>query len=150
MSLETWKAEFYPVDARNVPKHLAINHSLQKWIGMRPSNLARHQVCLERSGPVFIYDGIAGDSAEFQVKLRINGRSCALCYWYLKDGYDEELCTECPLYQLRGASCDQRKTTPDNAEDFSPCFSPWEEMTANNNVEPMIQLLTQAEREYTP
>lgn len=36
MSLDTWKAEFYSIPAEEVAAKDAIQHSLTKWIGLRP------------------------------------------------------------------------------------------------------------------
>jgi hypothetical protein len=35
MSLESWKAEFYPIPADEVKKKDALAHSLRKWEGLR-------------------------------------------------------------------------------------------------------------------
>lgn len=39
MSLETWKEEFYPIPADEVPESQALAHSLRKWEGLRKENL---------------------------------------------------------------------------------------------------------------
>ena len=80
MSLDTWKAEFYPVEAEKVKKRDALAHSLQKWLGLRPGNLWKHKVWRPGSA-IRIEDCYA--------ELWIGGDTCALCAHYLN--------TKCPL-----------------------------------------------------
>ena len=44
MSIESWKAEFYPTPADEASKDQAIAHSLRKWEGLRKENLDRHEL----------------------------------------------------------------------------------------------------------
>lgn len=38
MSLETWKAEYYPISARETKQAQATAHSFKKWEGLRREN----------------------------------------------------------------------------------------------------------------
>ena len=44
MSLETWKAEFYPIPAEYVSTDDALRHNLSLWVGIRQENLDKHDV----------------------------------------------------------------------------------------------------------
>jgi hypothetical protein len=128
--LDSWKAEFYPVEAKDCPKEKAISHSLVKWRGLRPEALKRHNLKTERyfgvpclvDGPAFFF---------------VNADTCALCVSY----YDEEeedgaACEKCPLALARdGVPC---TSTADN-EDVSP-YGAWDD----NDPEPMIAALEKA------
>lgn len=120
MSLATWKAEFYPVEAHKCPKEQAVEHSLRKWRGMRADALARHDV--------------TADCGKLKLRaadghLCIDCSSCALCEHYVFDG-----CKKCPLARSRGGwACDSRMPS----EHLSP-FVYWrDEFTP----EPMIAAL---------
>lgn len=118
MSLQTWKDEFYPKPAHQVPESEALQHSLQKWIGLRSENLNKHK--LKHSL------GIITDSSKEQ--LFIDSTSCALCSHYLdKDGEDE--CPKCPLTLKRGFACDDGDNPP------------YLSLTCDNDPEPMINLI---------
>jgi hypothetical protein len=71
MSLETWKAEFYAVNAGKVDAKDAVSHSLQKWTGLRPENLKKHDVLVD--------GGSVSDSDDV---LLVDAATCALCYLY--------------------------------------------------------------------
>ena len=118
MSIETWKAEFYPVPASEVPAEDALQHSLRKWIGLREENRSKH-ACFVPDCRV-----IADGRKEFD----INSSSCALCvsYYTPKDYYK---CSSCPIVKLTGESCDSNKQ------------SPWWAWTASEAPEPMIAVL---------
>jgi hypothetical protein len=48
MSIETWKAEYYPCDADSDEAQAApAAHGLRKWYGLRPEAIARHGLVLE-------------------------------------------------------------------------------------------------------
>lgn len=92
MSKKSWKQEYYTVPAQKVKECNALQHSLQKWIGLRQENLAKHGIK---------YPPIAVDSG-----------TCALCRHYISVD-----CFECPLAQSRNETpCD--RTTVD--EEVSP------------------------------
>lgn len=129
MSLDSWKAEFYPVPAHKVPENQALHHSLRKWIGLRPENLQRH-------GLKIAFLSIYEIEREF-IRLYINSRSCALCFHYYnhhKVGSDEA-CIGCPLYAVRNCPCD---------EDSQGLISPYGSWLAHKDPEPMIRLLQAA------
>lgn len=85
MSIETWKAEFLPVPAEEVPEEEAVAHSLRKWKGLRPENLAEHDLI---ATPRYILDQEGREECVSR---------CALC-----KHYD---CIACPLAQTLGDSC---------------------------------------------
>lgn len=91
MSLITWKEEFYPIPASHyMPWESTCQHSLQKWIGLRPENLQKHNVALRPyqlsnpRPPVYLVDvdieKLKHDKLDYNWDiLEINGSSCALC-----------------------------------------------------------------------
>jgi hypothetical protein len=93
MSLASWKKEHYPVNAERVEKDDALKHALNKWKGLRPQSLKKHDVNLSN-------------------RVHLNGypiitiRSCALCIHYYPR------CFECPLYELRNERCYEGKDNP--------------------------------------
>lgn len=114
MSIETWMAEFYPVPADQVPREEAIAASLGKWKGYRKEARDEHGT-----------DGLPPCSD-----------SCPLCAHYLVEGGK---CGDCPLFKLRGMSCDR------------PLFhaeiglrSPYAAYIVARDPEPMIALLEAA------
>lgn len=56
MSLETWKQEFYSLPASNAPIEQALDHSIKKWAGLQPDNLAKHSVELVEVLELFFLD----------------------------------------------------------------------------------------------
>ena len=133
LTFKDWKAKYYPVEAREVPKKEAIQHSLTKWLGLRPKTLAKYG--LEADG-IGLY-GIGTNKSLFYV----DASNCALCYhyWDARDNVDVSPCRRCPLYKVRGASCDSELL----GEKRSPCKSFAREPYT---PEPMIKLLRQAAR----
>jgi hypothetical protein len=142
MSLETWKAEFYPIEADQCPIDQAVAHSLLKWQGLTAENLAKHGV--ERHAN----SSRIGSGDAF---LWIGSDSCALCHHFHtddpeEDEYgDESYCRECPLANIRGGfACDNRRF--DEPGEFLEAESPWHEFAGDNkDPQPMIFWLTQAE-----
>lgn len=59
MDKKQWKARYYPVSAEKVPKSKALEHSIQKWIGL------------------LMYGNVA--------KLHIDSSTCALCRHYIRN-----------------------------------------------------------------
>lgn len=98
MSIETWKAEFYPRPARAVPATEAAEHSLQKWRGYLPENMAKHGID---------FPDLASADMPFASQ-----HTCALCeHWfdgreYANDDPDNEgkVCPGCPLSET-GNGC---------------------------------------------
>lgn len=119
MSLKSWKEEFYPVRAADATHPL--QHSLQKWIGLRPENLERHEVFINSDSNV---ESENGDS------LSIDSSSCALCTIYLDNG-----CADCPLIKAHEAPCDQIGWGGENP------FAAW---CSDHYPEPMIQIIQKA------
>jgi hypothetical protein len=95
MSLETWKAEFYPIEADKATNTdlEATLHSLKKWEGLRKDNLDKHNL-------VKINEFISNESIidEKGNTLKITSSSCSLCKKYDND------CNECPLYRCGTAT----------------------------------------------
>lgn len=97
MSLESWKAEFYPVEARDVPKERAAAHSLKKWEGLRKEELEKHECELTHWGDV---------QSRHRETFYIIGQSCALCVHFAVP-WKNNNCLDCPLSKARGGvSCD--------------------------------------------
>lgn len=122
MSAESWIAEFYPKPANKTAEGEAVQHSLQKWVGLRTESLYKHGL---KEPPIFI-----------------DGSSCALCHHYLDDDADfsdesnsriKPTCQTCPLAQSMGRACDQE------VEEASA--SPWSKWIDDINPEPMIKAL---------
>ena len=140
MSIATWKAEFYPVSAQ-VAEHKAtksllprdkaialLEHSILKWRGLLPSNLAKHR--LNAYGCMLIIDDRTGK------EFPISTETCALCVAYRNDNilFNDYSgitpnCRECPLAKHSGFSCDA---------DHNPHFNAWR---ANNDPRPMLKAL---------
>lgn len=93
MSLKSWLDAFYPIPADEVSKEDALEHSIRKWKGLLPVNLAKHQV-LYRWEEVQSRD---------ESGLPISASSCALCrHWYDADSG----CPECPLVKAGHICCE--------------------------------------------
>lgn len=128
MSIETWKEEFYPHRADSAEAHeQAVDHSLQKWTGLRPENLERHGLVQFGSD---LFD--VQDSDRLHYRFIIDSETCALCSVYLEKGARIK-CKTCPLYKARGGvQCDD----PRGDESCSP-YRYGVQMAAPN-PEPMI------------
>lgn len=140
MSLETWKAEFYPKKANETTPEEALDHSLQKWLGLLPENLTKHNVTLmELDGFMAVTDG----SIRY---TRINANTCALCH-HFHDGSEldsDELedpspqCRQCSLAKEReGFACDSETDEEMDEERRSP----WHAFYFDNDPQPMIYWL---------
>ena len=138
MSLESWKEEFYPVDAEEVGVEDAIWHSLNKWI--KPENLAKHG--LEMADPAKTWSTIWQIDDHSQ-RMNVSGDECALCACYHGDeDNDDEPCLNCPLAITRGGvPCD------DSQEDEE--HSPWKEWSSYRNPQPMIFWLTKTKEQFS-
>lgn len=150
MSIESWTQEFYPYPANSAEAHeRAIDHSLQKWIGLRPENLARHALSQAAGG---LYD--VGSSYKGSPLFQIDAGSCALCSVYYDSSADylgpedsdewEAVpeCRECPLSKARGGvPCDHCMGSEKN--------SPYGKGTVCDPAtpEPMILWLLKAKEE---
>lgn len=135
MSLETWKAEFYPVEAEEVGTTDAVAHSLRKWEGLREENLARHEVEVSRGRIGLVPVGITDiGRADF---LGIDTKSCSLCQLY----YDQA-CAECPLYESRENFLCWEETEEEQRQGVP---SPWHAWQQTATPEPMISALRLAQ-----
>jgi hypothetical protein len=125
MSKESWLEEFYPETAaacaaRTKDPKEVVAHSLRKWRGTTPENLAYHG--LESSGgdP---FDRMTGTYA-----MVFNGANCSLCAAYAGGGgaslsTEDHACSRCPIYQTKDRTC-----APEFAETLT-------------STQPMIRLL---------
>lgn len=132
MTLDTWKREFYWVDADTVSSRSwaeCVEHSIRKWEGLRPEALARHGL---------VKDGKAIFDPTSHIDLWISGTTCALCQKDLStDGH--RFCETCPLYAALGeARCDE--LSDEDADDDSP-YGIW---CDTGDPEPMIAALNKA------
>lgn len=126
MSIKTWKAEFYSRPLKKFTKVQAIEHSLRKWIGLRPENREKHLAS------IYMFSWLRDYKGEL---FEIDSVSCALCVKYHQD-YDSEFevsrCETCPLYQSLGVPCDDREGDIDQ---------PWVLWVDKADPEPMISAL---------
>ncbi len=78
MSMETWKQEFYPVEANSDEAQARpVTHSLRKWIGLRQENLNRHGLYLDG---IDVYEKEKDrDNLDEEPDLVVGATSCALC-----------------------------------------------------------------------
>lgn len=128
MSIETWKAKFYPVPAdKPKTKRAALLHSIRKWQGLSKDNLAKHT--LEQQEAILFSE----DTPAFWV----NGSSCALCVLYAEDDDWEKTCPKCPLFKVRGGVCCDKKMP---REEMHP-YVRWLESGDNK---PMLKWLRRA------
>lgn len=134
MSLTTWKAEFYPCSAHAMETASPVDvvqHSLNKWRGMRIENLTRHG-CKSTT-----YRDVSDSEGYI---LIISGSSCSLCQAYLgKEGDDGSRCSKCPLCVVR----DSRPCDSPRGIDHTPPepVSPWGMWMTVTDPEPMIEWL---------
>lgn len=120
-----WCEEFYSVEAEDVPEQEAVAHSLKKWIGLRPDNLAKY--------------GFEKD----EEPIDIDSGSCALCRHYI----EEKGCRGCPLKLALGHKCDDSRGAQRVAGEAhwdSDVKAPWQHWTMHCNPEPMIKALKKA------
>lgn len=130
MSLESWKQEFYPIEANEVSKENAISHSIRKWEGLRKENLKKHGVYVKGSLS-WLIDNIADKT------FILRSSTCALCYLYYEGFSNTNQCLECPLYRIRNnVQCDEKMKN----EKYSP-YSNLHDRGRNGSPEPMIMWL---------
>lgn len=138
MSLKTWKEEFYKTPAESVSPEDALDHSLNKWIGLRPENMKRYDVEYDGSGLVDSKQGA-------RESLIINFESCALCQVFMGEEIEETAlneCSRCPLYIANGyVSCDDY--TDDGKTSKYHSFTN-HSFTSERDPEPMIALIEKA------
>ena len=101
MSIETWKAEFYPEPADNpyLTELEAVRHSIKKWEGLLPGNMRKHEVQWGH------YSDIVGDFDDPEdpvgIIFDISGSTCSLCQYHSNE------CHRCALFKVRGKPCDR-------------------------------------------
>ena len=123
MSIETWKAEFYPVEADKVPEELAVEHSLRKWRGLTKENLARHELTAD--------GGVLTDSSGCDL-FEVYASSCSLCQVYLRKDLNQR-CGACPLFEHLGKPCYE--------EDTGDALSAFDAFIEHDDPLPMIAAL---------
>jgi hypothetical protein len=127
MTLATWKAEFYPVEASDVSAEDAAAHSLRKWEGLLPDALNRHGVWI---WGIYVVECVPPCTSAVQ----IDSESCALCelYW---EGPADAPCVTCPLAIARGGvSCNSFRQDEGS-------YSPWKRWYRDKDPVPMIHWL---------
>lgn len=131
MSLESWKKEFYPVNAYEAigSENDAIQHSCLKWRGLREENLNKHKVVLRGKR---VYDDDNDDKF-----FPIDAETCALCQFVGKSKDGSQNCYECPIYSVLGRSCDYDS------------YSPYLDFLYTGNPEPMIKVLDRVANSYS-
>lgn len=139
MSLESWKAEFYPVDvamliSTNPTPIQLVEHCIKKWRGLLKPNLDKHMVT-KRAYSSWLYDKIDCDEDQ---RFFVTLDTCALCKVYIQKNA-EESCMTCPIYELTSRSCDHEVYEKDNEE----IVAPYEHWCNTDKPERMIQLLEQ-------
>jgi hypothetical protein len=122
MSLQSWKDEFYPVEASEIAKSDVtdlelIEHSIRKWEGLKQENLDRHEVVL---GYFVVY----AQNEEDSENVDIDCTTCALCERHLEKTADK-LCATCPVYLITG----------------DICFAQYSALSYEDGPKPMIDLL---------
>lgn len=124
MTIESWKKEFYPVEAKDCPRCPAaeLDHSILKWEGLKNESLEKHGLYLQWR---HLYDKHTEDEVFF-----LSGVSCALCHRYLTSD-----CQECPITKARGKAC-QGTMAGDPA--------PWGALLQREDPEPMLMWLRKA------
>ena len=131
MSLETWKAEFYPceADSKEAQKD-PILHSLRKWYGLRWENLFRHGLMLR--GRLLVSE--QASTLTYDECLEIDGDTCALCR-----RFHQLFCCDDPDLGV----CPLRTVSGGNNCDYDE-HQPWSVFCNTGNPEPMIAALRMA------
>ena len=108
MTLASWTAEFYPTPASDFLDNEdaswadAARHSLIKWRGALPENVAKHGLTM---GLGFISDARLPTPEVF-----IFGEDeCSLCAKSTDTKFNDRDCKPCPLYKVRGAVCTESR-----------------------------------------
>lgn len=99
--MHSWLKKFYPIpaaDLKNASDTECLKHSILKFTGLLKEELIKHRV--------FLYAGVVSTHEKDSFRLKIDGKSCALCQKYF---YTEPSCKACPLYTLLDHNCDRPK-----------------------------------------
>lgn len=117
MSLASWKREFYRTPAHKVSQKYALKHSLKKWMGLKPSNIKKHNVSLR---DICLVDKRGNE-------LGFGDTTCALCQHYQVND-----CSDCPL------------TIVNNGKPCHKTGQPYDVFTNTHRIASMIKLLQKA------
>lgn len=99
MSLQTWKEEFYPTNARSTEAlNAPIEHSLRKWKGLTQENMDKHNVRISDRGH-WIEDG--------HETLDLDSDSCSLCQMAILSRLfmPENMCEHCEINKHLNEVC---------------------------------------------
>lgn len=137
MSIATWKQEFYKTPADQCPEEYAVDHSLQKWIGLRPENLKKHGLIWEKKTWYF-----RAIDSKLDCSFMLSQYSCALCHHFVRLTLNETRldCKRCPLFIVRGLACNIRR--------IGEADNPYDHMNTTGDPEPMIKWLVLADEYY--
>lgn len=130
MSLSTWKKEFYRIPASQVSKRYALQHSLRKWIGLRPTNRKKHNVSLDKTELRLVNTPDLSRSRQGDCVdcFYMYSDSCSLCQHF----DDNDACKDCPLVKAGIIGCK-----------FGD--SPYDKFIYDQSVVPMIKALEKAQ-----
>lgn len=108
MTIESWKAEFYPVPAAEVVKATELEqakHALLKWTGAMPENLQKHGLRKALGLPILLnqQDGFYDSKPD---QFRFTTEECVWCHNHYKSGG----CEGCPLLKHTGKKCENRES----------------------------------------
>ncbi len=138
MSIESWKEEFYEIDAYDIAQNEddlgMVDHCLKKWEGLLPENLAKHNLRHKS----FTIVEIDNEKEYFETDCN----SCALC-----QAYDNNDCLDCPITLSRGYPCAEEGDWIEGTDEEEREPAPWYEWTTRKNPEPMIRCLNKT-KEY--
>lgn len=103
MSLESWIKEFYQEDAEtftNKSDTECLDHSIQKWTGALPENLAKHGMKYDNT---ILHQENSTESCE-DSNLEFDDTTCALCQKYENCvGYFDT--KSCIIVEITGKPC---------------------------------------------
>jgi len=135
MSTQSWKDEFYSVEAYDTSLDTdlkCVDHAIQKWTGLYRPNLVRHNTTHAR-GDQHI-DNVCDSNP-----LEINAKSCALCVRHIRK-IPGSKCGDCPLAKVRGGvPCDEYRSKLDDSGE-----APYAEWKVKDNPTPMLNWLYKA------
>lgn len=119
MTIESWKAEFYPVPAAEVVKRTELEqakHALLKWTGAMPENLQKHGLRKALGLPILLnQEDELYSSKPAQLiftnfakttQFRFTTEECVWCHNHYKSGG----CEGCPLLKHTGKKCENRES----------------------------------------
>ncbi|MFZ2992645.1 MAG: hypothetical protein WA061_02910 [Microgenomates group bacterium] len=148
MTINSWKKEFFPkFPSKEMTELQSIKHSLKKWIGLRKSNLEKHN--LRQQGMSIVsnekpsYMEVEWKNFENEKFFPINVHCCSLCIKYFdftvgdEDDVDDDwefesghfACRKCPMKMKLGRDCFTQND-----------FDIW---AGSGNPEQMIDVLSQ-------